>query len=155
MTLPSRGHRPTAPEGASGSLPGAGRLVVLLVAVAVTAAMVPMALATLPLAPESQSGVLVTAGTCIYCPALHPRAFVSLPYGPTVELSWQEPAGNASVLSAWSPTGTPVCASSNGQGSCSFISEGGQYTVGLAPPLPPLAAAYSASYSFTYLEPLL
>jgi hypothetical protein len=130
------------------------------VGVGVTFAVVLVALTSLPLETRSQTGVLELAGACPpYCPADPSREAWSLPSGTTIHVNWQEEHQQVTDFMATTSSGAIVCRGIDSDGSCSFVSEGGQYTFAILPLTLPIGAAqptsYTLTYALSYLQPIL
>lgn len=113
-------------------------------------------LCVVPTAPYSVSGQVFAPGSCVYCPAL-PAGPVqeSFPIGAWVHLTWSEPDGAPVGFVLWNASRQAICSGEASQGSCTFTSGGGPYTLFLRPPSPPTVSWYVVDFTASYTAPLL
>jgi hypothetical protein len=113
-----------------------------------------LVLTTYPL-PVTISGEVSAPGTCANCPDLNSAQTESLPKGALVNVTWSETSGKVVAIDLRNSTQEIVCNWYAAQGSCTFVSYGGNYTLSIFGPRPPTESSYGASFTMEWYAPLL
>lgn len=114
-------------------------------------------LTTYPLVRESISGTIATKPPgCLYCGnqvGVGPTE--SLPNGVTITIIWSVVSGYAQSFVATDSSYAPVCLVRAPQGTCSFLSTGGNYTLSVVPNLDTNQSGYWVNFTIEWQAPLL
>ncbi len=102
----------------------------------------------------SYFGTRFTPGNCIYCPMVTQPPSYSFPSGAMVKVAWYEIYGHALSLSVGPTWGASLPCPSGEQtgGSCTFVSQGGTYTLFFHAPYPATESGYSTNYTVTWVD---
>lgn len=108
-----------------------------------------------PVYGGSFTGEKFVAGTGVYCPAVTPPPSWDFAAGSSVLVEWNETHGFAVSASVGKPDGWSIPCPEGvvPSGNCSFIANGGTFTIYFQGPIPASQPGYTVDYEVRYVGP--